>query len=334
MKIRDFKSDPNLSRAKFTYAGLQTFLAPLVYLSAVILKAIRRRVIHAGSSMKVSKSILAKVGVYPILDHFYEPLFNYGDIARELNTNRSVPGIDFNVSEQLGLLSKFHFNEELVKIPIEKKDEHSFYYHNGSFEVESSEFYYSMIRLFKPQKIVEIGSGNSTKMALTAIRQNEVEDPEYCCEITSIDPYHAGDLGRYAIRVVPEKVERVPKSLFKTLERNDILFIDSSHIIRPRGDVVFEYLEALPILNDEVQVHIHDIFTPRDYLEELSVSTTRFWNEQYLLEAFLSLNCSFKIVAMLNYLKHNHFEQLAKKCPILKKEPSAELSSLWIIKSV
>jgi len=74
------------------------------------------------------------------------------------------------------------------------------------------------------------------------------------------------------------------------------LFIDSSHIIRPQGDVLFEYLEILPILNAGVFVHIHDIFTPKDYLSEWILDGKVFWNEQYLLEAFLSFNTCFKIM--------------------------------------
>ncbi|WP_369410476.1 class I SAM-dependent methyltransferase [Pontibacter qinzhouensis] len=56
--------------------------------------------------------------------------------------------------------------------------------------------------------------------------------------------------------------------MFQQLEANDILFIDSSHIIRPQGDVLFEYLEVLPTLKSGVIVHVHDIFTPKDYLNE------------------------------------------------------------------
>lgn len=105
--------------------------------------------------------------------------------------------------------------------------------------------------------------------------------------------------------------------IFGELEENDILFIDSSHMIRPEGDVLFEYLEILPSLAKGVIVHIHDIFSPRNYPKQWLVDEVRFWNEQYFLEAFLSHNRSGKIIAALNYLQHNHPETLKSVAPYL-----------------
>ena len=90
------------------------------------------------------------------------------------------------------------------------------------------------------------------------------------------------------IEVLRQRVEQMDKQLFLELEENDILFIDSSHMIRPQGDVLCEYLEILPTLRPGVLVHIHDIFTPRDYPDEWLIDEVKLWNEQYLLEAFLS----------------------------------------------
>ena len=120
--------------------------------------------------------------------------------------------------------------------------------------------------------------------------------------------------------VIRQKVEGLGKAVFAELEKGDILFIDSSHIIRPQGDVLFEYLESLPSLNRGVIVHIHDIFSPKDYLKEWVTNEVRFWNEQYLLEAFLTCNRDWKIIGALNYLHHNHFERLQEKCPFLTKD--------------
>ena len=74
----------------------------------------------------------------------------------------------------------------------------------------------------------------------------------------------------------------------------DILFIGSSHVIRPQGDVLFEYLELLPTLKRGVIVHVHDIFSPRDYPQSWLLDEVRLWNEQYLLEAFLTDNEHWK----------------------------------------
>ena len=100
---------------------------------------------------------------------------------------------------------------------------------------------------------------------------------------------------------------------FSQLEANDILFIDSSHVLRPQGDVLFEFLEILPVLKPGVIVHIHDIFTPQDYPHQWVVDDNRLWNEQYLLEAFLSYNNQWKITSALNLLRLHNTEQL-KNC--------------------
>jgi hypothetical protein len=130
--------------------------------------------------------------------------------------------------------------------------------------------------------------------------------------------------------MVRERVERAAPALFEGLGQGDILFIDSSHVIRPQGDVVFEYLELLPKLASGVLVHVHDIYTPRDVPDDWIHERVRFWNEQYLLEAFLSFNREFRVVAALNHLKHDHFEALAACCPILGEEPHREPGSFWI----
>jgi hypothetical protein len=127
-------------------------------------------------------------------------------------------------------------------------------------------------------------------------------------------------------------VEEVDIEIFKALKKDDILFVDSSHIIRPQGDVLVEYLEILPQLNPGVIIHIHDIFTPKDYLDEFIFTNHYMWNEQYLLEALLTNTNSFKIIGAVNYLKHHYPEQLSAKCPILKDQAYREPGSFWMVK--
>jgi hypothetical protein len=122
------------------------------------------------------------------------------------------------------------------------------------------------------------------------------------------------------------------KSLFQKLGPNDILFIDSSHIIRPQGDVLFEYLELLPTLKSGVLIHVHDIFTPKDYLDEWVLDNHLLWNEQYLLEAFLTFNTQFKIIGALNYMSHHHRDQFAEKCPVFAKQPGREPGAFWMMR--
>lgn len=132
------------------------------------------------------------------------------------------------------------------------------------------------------------------------------------------------------IEVIRERVESIDKSIFRDLKENDLLFIDSSHVIRPQGDVVTEYLEILPMLSSGVIVHIHDIFTPRDYPEEWVLDEVRLWNEQYLLEAFLTFNSRFEILFANNYMWHEHCPEMGRKCPKLREHGDANPSSMYL----
>ena len=303
-------------------------LTPFVFISAVLLLGIRRLGIYR---LPYCKKSLLKVGIFPIRNHYYEPLFDIRNLRKSLRINRDLPGIDWNVKEQLDILDRFNYNDEFSDISLTKTDDLSFYWGNGAFESGDAEYWYNIIRSIKPRLIIEVGSGYSTRMAIKAIRKNRKENPEYECKHICIEPYENPWLESLGVLVIREKVENVDKGIFKTLEENDILFIDSSHMIRPQGDVLFEYLEILPILNKGVIVHIHDIFSPKDYLDEWIINETCFWNEQYLLEAFLTSNESWKIIGALNYLHHNHYDKLKEKCP--KLIPSREPGSFYIKKS-
>lgn len=117
---------------------------------------------------------------------------------------------------------------------------------------------------------------------------------------------------RSPITLIREKVEDVDLKFFKTLKENDLLFIDSTHMIKPIGDVLKIYLEILPSLNKGVIIHIHDIFTPHNYPKAWLIDQVKLWNEQYLLEAPLSFNESFEVISPSSFIYHNnpYFNQI------------------------
>ena len=169
-------------------------------------------------------------------------------------------------------------------------------------------------------------------MARNAIEKNKKIIEDYSCNHVCIEPYEMPWLKNLDIEIIREKIEVFDHSFFKQLKKNDILFIDSSHIIRPQGDVLYELLEILPILNSGVIIHIHDIFSPYDYLDEW-VYNHFLWNEQYILEAFLSCNNDFKIIGAINYLSHKYKSEFSSKCPIYETQPGREPGSFWIQKN-
>ncbi|MRS12848.1 MAG: class I SAM-dependent methyltransferase [Actinobacteria bacterium] len=302
-------------------------MAPAVYPAAWILKNVRARGVER---LPRCRSALLRIGVFPIRDHYYEPQFDMRSARRPWAQARPLPGIDWNVDEQIGLLESMCFASELADTPFDKPEHLGFYLDNGSFESGDAEYWYQMVRLKKPRRIFEIGSGNSTLAAIQAIRANQVEDPEYTCKHVCVEPYEMPWLEETAVSVVRGKVEDLDVAFFSELQESDVLFIDSSHIIRPDGDVLFEYLELLPTLNKGVIVHVHDIFSPWNYPEEWLAERVLFWNEQYLLEALLSHNSSWAIVGALNYLRHYHYEKLKAVAPFLT--PEREPGSFYIQK--
>lgn len=308
---------------------VEILLVPLTIISALWMKIITRIKLHRAI---ISEKIFMSIGVLPVADHYYQPMINPRKrLEKSLREDRTLPGIDFNIRAQLDLLSKFNYNQELLEISASvKKDPIPFHFNNGSFNSGDSEFLYNMLRYFKPEKMIEIGSGNSTLISIKAFDKNKEENSQYKVEHICIEPYEQSWLEQTKAKIIRKKVEDLEKDIFLSLKKNDILFIDSSHMIRPQGDVLFEYLEVLPILNEGVIVHIHDIFTPKDYLNEWVVQEHRLWNEQYLLEAFLSLNPSYEIMGALNYLSHHQRVALELKCPIFAGELDREPGSFWL----
>lgn len=295
---------------------------PLVYPAAFLLKVVR----CAGvARMPWCRRALMQVGVFPIHRHYYEPQFDFRGLKKPLSEERPLPGIDWNEDGQLALLEAFRFGAELAGISQERREPPEFHFNNGTFESGDAEFLYQWIRLRKPHRIVEIGSGYSTLMAARAVRRNGEDDPGYRCRHVCIEPYEMPWLEKVGVEVIRRRVEDVGLGIFSELGPNDLLFIDSSHMIRPQGDVLFEFLEVLPTLRRGVTVHVHDIFTPRDYLPSWVLDHVRFWNEQYLLEAFLSGNRDWKVIGAVNLLKHRHFGALKARCPYLAadREPGS-----------
>ena len=306
---------------------LDILLFPLVFVSALLLGFVRR---FGVAAFPACRAALLKAGVMPVINHYYEPLFDERNLRKPLSEERGLPGIDWNIKEQLALLSSFNYEKELEGVPFERRGDLDFYFSNPSFKAGDAEYWYAIIRHFKPANIIEIGSGNSTKMAVMAINKNREEDPAYECSHICVEPYEMPWLEKTGVKVIREKAETVNINIFRRLKENDILFIDSSHMIRPQGDVLFEYLELLPVLNKGAIVHIHDIFSPRDYPKSWLIKSALFWNEQYLLEAFLTMNKDYSIIGALNYLHHRHYEMLKEKCPKLTRD--CEPGSFYIKK--
>lgn len=297
---------------KLTLKAADVLLQPAVHLAAILMKKVRTSGLYV---LPRTKRILNDVGVLPVIRQYYEPLISEADLRQPLNKVRELPGLDLNIDGQWPFLRKLSVADELRRIPREKIDGQSSYMNNEWFGSGDAEYWYSLIRLVKPQKIIEVGGGYSTLIAREAIKKNEEEQRGYRCVHMCIQPFRNQWLGQSAAQVLREKVENLDPAVFAELQNNDVLFIDSSHIIRPQGDVLFEYLNILPKLSDGVIVRIHDVFTPRDYLKHWVTDLKLLWNKQYLLEAFLTQNRNWRVLGALNFLHHDFFPLMSEKFP-------------------
>ena len=270
-------------------------------------------------NMPRSRRAFRQAGIYPIPRHYYFPLFHDGDFDR--NQERQLPGIDLRANEQIAFLNKLVYVDEVVQLGMERSSASPLHFRlgNGLFESGDAEFLYQFIRSIKPHKVIEIGGGYSTKLVSMAMLKNCSEDLTSMSH-TVIEPYEQPWLDALDIDLVRDPVQSCSIDYFKSLSSGDLLFIDSSHMIRRGGDVLYEYLEVLPTLQSGVYVHVHDIFTPSDYPKSWTQEHILFWNEQYLLEAMLSNSSRYRVVAGLNFLKAHFYNDLRRVCPYLTQD--------------
>jgi hypothetical protein len=168
---------------------------------------------------------------------------------------------------------------------------------------------YCMLATLKPEKYIEVGSGNSTKVAYKAKMENELGT-----EIVSIDPMPRAEIDELASSVIRSPFEEVDHDAILSLKENDILFIDNSHRILPNSDALVFFLEILPKLKKGVVVHIHDVYLPYDYPQFMC---DRFYSEQYGLAMFLLANPQKYQTILPNYFIH------------MDKELSSILNPFW-----
>lgn len=314
-----------LKLLRYVALPLDLVLLPITVIASLWFRIIK----YVGlNKFRLTKYVFNTVGAFPIVKHYYEPQYDFRGYKQRY---RKIPSINFNDLVQVQELNSFCFQDELLKIPQKKVSHLNFYYENGSFCSGDAECYYSIIRKYRPSRIIEIGSGFSTLIAQQAIIKNQ-QDDVINTKLTCIEPYEMHWLKEMDVELIRKKVEDVDLSLFKKLNSGDILFIDSSHVIRPEGDVLFEILQILPILNKGVMIHFHDIFTPFNYPESWLKEEFRLWNEQYLLESFLSHNDTFEVMLAMSYVTHHHATIVHKTFPVLGQTPNSMPGSFWIRK--
>jgi hypothetical protein len=248
-----------------------------------------------------------RIGIHILPVHYYSPVPNIIELekTKEIWARKSeLPGISMNLEEQMQNLRKIclpYQNEYIGNLTY--KEAVSKHFGPGFGYIEAQALH-AVIRYYKPQRVIEVGSGVSTYCSLTALKMNEGETGNPF-SITCIEPYASERLKSLSqIELIQQKVQTVSIRLFDKLGENDILFIDSSHCVKPGSDVNHIILEILPRLKPGVIIHFHDIQLPFDYQRNV-LKTFLHWTETSLLRAFLINNDKVKIVFCLSNL---HYE--------------------------
>ena len=217
-------------------------------------------------------------------------------------TPTELAGINLNRGTQEKLLTEFE--AYYAQPPFERSvNPNSRYYRpSESFPFQDAFVLYAMIRHLKPKRLIEVGCGNSSSVILDTCEALKLN-----AQLTLIEPYpefllkrlRPDDQKRFELKV--QSIQDVPLETFTRLESGDVLFIDTSHVSKIGSDVNHIFFQILPHLAKGVYVHFHDIWYPFEYPKHWLYGGS-FWNEAYLLRAFLMFNPAFEIVMFNNYV--------------------------------
>ncbi|WP_435156857.1 class I SAM-dependent methyltransferase [Haladaptatus sp. DFWS20] len=250
------------------------------------------------------------LGFHIIPNHYYYPVPDTDDLREKQPWDDDYPteGIELREEEQLKLLDDFkqYFSE-------------CSFSGTEMFPHADGAVLYAMVRKFKPDKIIEVGSGVSTRLSLIASTQNKKQTGD-TTEIIAIEPYPDESLRelnrtRENLTLIETKAEELDAENYLQLKEGDFLFIDSSHTLNIGNDVAHLYLRILPQLPKGVYVHCHDIFFPSEYPKEWILDSHRFWTEQYLLQTFLMFNDSFDVVWSGHHMYDEYRDKFEKALP-------------------
>lgn len=275
--------------------------------------------------------------------HYYSPVADVDDLRErqaEIWAPRELPGIDLNEDDQKEFMTYLLNNESDFDIPWKKEPSKRYYGESPSYPYVDGVVLHAMMAKYKPANVIEVGSGSSSGCMIDANERYRLNTkftlieptPQYCLDKVLGN----GDYEKHGITLIKQRVQKVPPAAFKILQRNDILFIDSSHVSKPGSEVNYLLTEVLPVLNKGVIIHFHDIYYPFEYTKEYLLQLKLVWSEIYSVHNFLLFNSSFKILFFSDYMKL----KLAEDASFTSRFPQAGSSlfcnhavrpkSLWI----
>lgn len=256
-----------------------------------------------------------RFGFHLVAHHFYEPIPDVRGIQEYLKTPHFLNGIDYHLDEACRLLEEFarNYHSEYETLPPTE---------GRMYGYVDCMCLYSVVRHFNPKRVVEVGSGESSGILARALEKNG-RNAEHVC----IEPFPRGPLPGRHIR---KFLQDVDLSEFTALEANDVLFIDSTHVAKVGSDVLDLFFRILPALPAGVLVHFHDIFLPYEYNARYLCEKRYYWNEQYVLGAYLLNSARSKVLLPTQYVHRDRPEVMARAFPLYRQE-AFNPTSFWIM---
>ena len=255
---------------------------------------------------------------------YYSPIPNRDDVLEYIKSpkrkNIDLPEINLNKESQFKLLQEYQKFYNDLPFPEEKGKDCRYYYTNDWFGYSDAIFLYSFLRKNKPRKIIEVGSGFSSAVILDTVEKFL----NHQTEINFIEPYPERLISilnpedRKKIQIIDKKVQDSPIDIFTSLGPGDLLFIDSTHVVKCGSDVQLLMFEIIPKLSPGVFVHFHDIFFPFEYPADW-LTRGIYWNEDYFLRSFLAYNSQWIISFFNPYAGIVFRDFLEEKMPLCLK---------------
>lgn len=184
---------------------------------------------------------------------------------------------------------------------------------------------YALVRAHRPRRVIEVGSGHSTRFLARAVADGGLET-----EITAVDPAPRASIEGLPVRFLKRALHEVDEAAFAELGAGDVLFVDSSHILMPGTDVDTLINRILPRLPAGAMVHVHDVFLPDDYPRAWA---WRGYNEQQAVVPLL-LGGAYEVVFASHYVASAMAARLATTVVAeLPLVAGAWETSLWLRKA-
>jgi hypothetical protein len=293
----------------------------------------RKKVWERPAAVKgyaLARRAAERAGLQLVLKTYYSPIPDLSQQPADVFQRRDpLHGIAFDVEAQLAFVEErlAPYFSEFADSGSDVAAEYRYELGNSSLPEPDARVLYAMVRDLKPKRIVELGSGQTTRVIGQATRRNAAKGSP--TDLRAYDPFPtAVDEGMPGLAALTrQKAQEVPDTVFSELQDGDLLFVDTTHTVKLGSDVNRIILGALPLLAPGVVVHFHDIMLPYEYPEYLMVDYGLYWAEQYLLQAFLACNPSFAVLCAVHAMGR---EQPARMVAAGAARSGQNGSSLWL----